>query len=72
MWNLFAFILGLLPLMLAMGAVGGMLVGTVFDIFVIPVLFIVFQSLQERIGGAPEKPLTQENKTGGAQTLMTR
>lgn len=57
----FAFILGLLPLMLSTGvgaagnksigtgAVGGMLIGTVFGIFVIPALFIVFQSLQERI-----------------------
>jgi len=33
------------------GAVGGMLVGTIFGIFVIPALFIIFQSLQERISG---------------------
>lgn len=57
----FAFILGLLPLMLSSGvgasgnksigtgAVGGMLIGTIFGVFVIPALFIVFQSLQERI-----------------------
>ena len=57
----FAFILGLLPLMLSTGvgaagnksigtgAVGGMLIGTIFGIFVIPALFIVFQSLQERV-----------------------
>ncbi len=57
----FAFILGLLPLMLSTGvgaagnksigtgAVGGMLIGTIFGIFVVPALFIVFQSLQERI-----------------------
>ncbi|TCD12714.1 efflux RND transporter permease subunit [Pedobacter frigidisoli] len=57
----FAFILGLLPLMLSSGvgasgnksigtgAVGGMLIGTLFGVFVIPALFIVFQSLQERI-----------------------
>ncbi|MNL56017.1 multidrug efflux system subunit MdtB [compost metagenome] len=31
------------------GAVGGMLIGTIFGIFVIPALFIVFQSLQERV-----------------------
>ena len=61
----FAFILGLMPLMLASGAgaagnrsigtgaVGGMLVGTIFGVFVIPVLFIIFQSLQERISGKP-------------------
>ena len=59
----FAFILGLLPLALAngvgavgnrsigMGAVGGMLIGTIFGVFVIPVLFVIFQGLQERISG---------------------
>jgi len=57
----FAFILGLLPLMLSSGvgasgnksigtgAVGGMLIGTLFGVFVIPALFIIFQSLQERV-----------------------
>ena len=60
-----AFIFGLLPLALAtgvgavgnksigMGAVGGMLVGTVFGVFVIPILFVIFQGLQERISGKP-------------------
>lgn len=57
----FAFILGLLPLMLSTGvgaagnksigtgAVGGMLIGTLFGVFVIPTLFIIFQTLQEKI-----------------------
>jgi HAE1 family hydrophobic/amphiphilic exporter-1 len=57
----FAFILGLLPLMLATGAgavgnnaigtgaIGGMLIGTVLGVFVIPILFIVFQGLQEKV-----------------------
>ncbi len=61
----FAFIFGLLPLMLSSGAgaignrsigtgaVGGMLIGTLLGVFVIPVLFIVFQSLQEKISGPP-------------------
>lgn len=69
----FAFILGLLPLALAsgvgavgnksigMGAVGGMLIGTLFGVFVIPVLFIIFQGLQERISGKPE-PAKEENE----------
>ena len=60
-----AFIFGLLPLALSsgvgavgnrsigMGAVGGMLVGTILGVFVIPILFIIFQSLQERISGKP-------------------
>ncbi|NML37316.1 efflux RND transporter permease subunit [Chitinophaga sp. G-6-1-13] len=68
----FAFIFGLLPLMLATGAgaisnrsigtaaVGGMLIGTLVGIFIIPVLFIIFQSLQERIGGHPSKKITRE------------
>lgn len=62
----FAFILGLMPLALAngvgavgnrsigMGAVGGMLIGTVFGVFVIPILFIIFQSLQEKISSKPQ------------------
>lgn len=57
----FAFIFGLLPLMLATGAgangnrsvgagaVGGMLVGTLFGLLVIPALFVIFQKLQERV-----------------------
>lgn len=59
----FAFIIGLLPLVFASGigaegnrsigtgAVGGLLVGTVIGVFVIPVLFIFFQWLQEKITG---------------------
>ena len=70
----FAFILGILPLMLASGAgaagnhsigtgaVGGMLIGTLIGIFVIPTLFIVFQSLQEKISGPPKLALQQTNE----------
>ncbi|MFD1604589.1 efflux RND transporter permease subunit [Flavobacterium artemisiae] len=59
----FAFILGLVPLMFASGAgavgnksigtgaVGGMLIGTILGVFVIPVLFIIFQNLQEKVSG---------------------
>ncbi|MFL9845048.1 efflux RND transporter permease subunit [Flavobacterium rhizosphaerae] len=69
----FAFIFGLLPLALAtgvgavgnnsigMGAVGGMLVGTVFGVFVIPILFIIFQSLQERISSKPAPQQKESN-----------
>ena len=61
----FAFIFGLLPLMLATGAgalsnksigtaaVGGMLIGTLIGVLVIPSLFVVFQGLQEKISGTP-------------------
>ena len=62
----FAFILGLLPLVFAKGvgaagnnsigtgAAGGLLIGTVVGVFVIPVLFVVFQWLQERVSGTPD------------------
>jgi len=62
----FAFILGIVPLMLAngagavgnrsigTGAVGGMLIGTLFGVFVIPAFFVIFQSIQEKITGAPK------------------
>jgi len=56
-----AMIIGLLPMMFASGvgkngnqtlgaaAVGGMLIGTVCQLFVVPALFVLFQSLQERM-----------------------
>ncbi len=71
----FAFVFGLLPLMLSTGAgaegnrsigtgaVGGMLIGTVFGVFVIPVLFIIFQSWQERISIKP-LPVAATNEEG--------
>ncbi|MCR8667395.1 efflux RND transporter permease subunit [Aestuariibaculum sp. M13] len=61
----FAFILGLMPLVLAKGvgaegnnsigtgAAGGMLIGTILGVFIIPVLFIVFQWLQEKVSSKP-------------------
>ncbi len=62
-----AFIVGLLPLVRATGAsalgdrsigtgaVGGMLTGVVFGVFLIPVLFVIFQYLQEKVTGAPKE-----------------
>jgi multidrug efflux pump subunit AcrB len=59
----FAFIVGLLPLTWAhggsalgnrsigTGAVGGMLTGVLLGVFIIPVLFVIFQYLHERVGG---------------------
>ncbi len=55
-----AMVIGLLPMMFASGvgkngnqtlgaaAVGGMLIGTLLQIFVVPTLFVIFQSLQEK------------------------
>ncbi|NTE03625.1 efflux RND transporter permease subunit [Agrobacterium tumefaciens] len=80
----FAFILGLLPLMLSSGvgaagntsigtgAVGGMLIGTLFGVFVIPALFIVFQSLQERISGkSPFEEGIEKEQTSEEYELAT-
>lgn len=70
----FAFIFGLVPLMLSSGAgavgnraigtgaIGGMLIGTLLGVFVIPILFIIFQGLQERISGTP-KLVDQSNNS---------
>jgi hydrophobe/amphiphile efflux-1 (HAE1) family protein len=58
----FAFIVGLLPLTWTTGAsalgnhsigisaVGGMLTGVILGVFIIPVLFVIFQYLQEKVG----------------------
>ena len=63
----FAFIVGLLPLVfatgvgaagnrsVATGAAVGQLIGTFFGLVVIPVLFVIFQDLQERISGRHHK-----------------
>jgi HAE1 family hydrophobic/amphiphilic exporter-1 len=76
----FAFILGLVPLMFASGAgavgnksigagaVGGMLIGTILGVFVIPVLFIIFQTLQEKIGG-PAKDSYDEDDDAEIQLI---
>ena len=56
-----ALIIGLLPLMFASGvgangnsslgtgAVGGMLVGMILQILIVPALFVIFQKIQEKI-----------------------
>jgi hydrophobic/amphiphilic exporter-1 (mainly G- bacteria), HAE1 family len=70
-----AFIFGLMPLMIATGvgakgnrsigtgAVGGMLVGTVCGVFVIPVLYIIFETLQEKFSGKAK----ESKQTVGAE-----
>ena len=69
----FAFILGLMPLVLAKGvgaegnnsigtgAAGGMLIGTILGVFVIPILFILFQWLQEKVSSKPVVVETKED-----------
>ena len=66
----FAFIVGLLPLTWAKGgsalgnrsigtgAIGGMLTGVILGVFIIPVLFVVFQYLQEKIVRKPKEAIS--------------
>ncbi len=61
-----AFVFGLFPMSIAtgpsaqgnhsisIGAAGGMVTGVILGLFIIPVLFIIFQSLQEKISGRPQ------------------
>ncbi|SIN80566.1 efflux RND transporter permease subunit [Chitinophaga niabensis] len=70
----FAFIVGMLPLVWAKGAsalgnhsigfsvVGGMLTGVILGIFIIPVLFIIFQHLQEKMTGRTGLRVTDEEE----------
>ena len=56
-----AMVIGLLPMMFASGvgkngnqtlgaaAVGGMMIGTLLQVLIVPALFVIFQSLQEKI-----------------------
>ena len=72
-----AMVIGLLPMMFAMGvgkngnqtlgaaAVGGMLIGTFCQLFVVPVLFVIFQALQEKI--KPLKFDDEENLEAAAE-----
>ena len=72
-----AMIIGLLPMMFATGvgkngnqtlgaaAIGGMLIGTILQIFVVPALFVIFQSLQEKI--SPMKFDDEENPDVAAE-----
>lgn len=60
-----AFVFGLFPMSIATGpsaqgnhsismsAAGGMVSGVILGLFIIPVLFVIFQGLQERITGVP-------------------
>ncbi|MGC4041791.1 MAG: efflux RND transporter permease subunit [Flavobacterium sp.] len=68
----FAFVVGLLPMMrakgpsalgnhsISIGAAGGMVSGVLLGIFIIPVLFIAFQYLQEKVTGKPLAVLNNE------------
>jgi HAE1 family hydrophobic/amphiphilic exporter-1 len=67
-----AFIVGMIPMMTAVGpsalgnhsisiaAAGGMIFGVALGVFFIPVLFIIFQFLQEKVTGKPVTVLNNE------------
>jgi len=70
----FAFIAGLIPLMfvqgssaqgnhsISIGTAGGMVVGVILGVFVIPFLYVFFQYLQEKVSGKqPEQPEVLED-----------
>ena len=67
-----AFILGVVPLVVATGAgqearhsvgtavAGGMLLSTFLNIIFIPVLYVVIETIRERVSGAPDMPAGKE------------
>ena len=69
-----AFVVGLIPMMsatgpsaqgnhsISIGAAGGMISGVILGLFIIPVLFIVFQFLQEKFSGKPIAVVNNEKK----------
>ncbi len=74
----FAFIVGLIPLVvgggvgangnrsIGTGAVGGMFIGTMIGILVIPSMFVVFQTLDEKVKKPKGKEISEINSLGNA------
>ena len=68
-----AFVFGLFPMSIAtgpsaqgnhsisVGAAGGMLSGVILGLFIIPVLFVIFQHLQEKVTGIPLAVLNHDD-----------
>ena len=73
----FAFIFGLIPLVIGggvgangnrsigVGAVGGMFIGTMIGILVIPAMFVIFQTLQEKITKPEKLSISELNSLEG-------
>lgn len=69
-----AFVVGLIPMMrasgpsalgnhsISIGAAGGMITGVVLGLFIIPVLFVIFQFLQEKVTGKPQDTVVEEHE----------
>lgn len=75
----FALIFGLIPLVvgggvgangnrsIGVGAVGGMLIGTMIGILVIPTMFVIFQTLQEKITKPEKQQISEMNCLEGEE-----
>jgi len=76
-----AFVFGLFPMSIAtgpsaqgnhsisIGAAGGMVSGVILGLFIIPVLFVIFQHLQERVTGLPLAVLNNEQAAENANDV---
>jgi len=76
----FSFILGVIPLVIASGAgaasrvslgtavFGGMLIGIVGMVLFTPVFYLVIQTMAERLGGGPSKPLATSTDIAEPET----
>ncbi len=79
----FAFVAGLLPLMMASGAgaignrtigsaaAGGMLLGTIFGVLIIPGLYVIFATLEEKIRKTGKKQADQGWKAFKEEVPLT-
>ncbi|RYY22523.1 MAG: efflux RND transporter permease subunit, partial [Sphingobacteriaceae bacterium] len=79
-----AFVFGLIPMSVATGpsaqgnhsisisAAGGMVSGVLLGLFIIPVLFVIFQGLQEKITGLPLAVLNREDSSADNQHNIDR
>jgi len=76
-----AFVFGLFPMSIAtgpsaqgnhsisIGAAGGMVSGVMLGLFIIPVLFVIFQHLQEKVTGVPVAVLNRQQADDGANNV---
>ncbi|MXN89954.1 efflux RND transporter permease subunit [Flavobacterium sp. Sd200] len=73
-----AFVVGLVPMMsakgpsamgnhsISIGAAGGMITGVILGLFIIPVLFIIFQYLHEKVSSKPKAVVNNEAAVAAA------
>ncbi|BAU52699.1 efflux RND transporter permease subunit [Mucilaginibacter gotjawali] len=76
-----AFVFGLFPMSIAtgpsaqgnhsisIGAAGGMVAGVILGLFIIPVLFVIFQHLQEKVTGVPLAVLHRQKADDSANNV---